>query len=179
MKHLAVAAGLATMVAVGSGAAALAAPSLSQTKAYISQKSAISWQKRSDGVEISQSVTFPAKCTMVITHHYDSLRSPGTPVADLKFTIEVTDVYKLIAWGKGVAIRTKAKDIIQQDRYHPANWKHKKFCPAGSEWCENKPWAKDTAYLTVVDPKDMYKEKVGKALRRMMELCGAGKEELF
>lgn len=174
---------LAVLVVILSAVAVLgtanAAPSMSQTKAYIIEKTASSWKKKRNGLLITQSVTFPSKCEMRITHRYESLKQPGRLFVDEVATVPIKEVYKLVGALGGISLRTKAKDIIRQNTYYPAERKHKKICKGSTEACKAKPFTKNRFYLDVIAPQDLYQQKVGKALKRLMELCGAGKEELF
>lgn len=170
---------VAVFTAVGLTGIANAAPSMSQTQNYIIEKTASDWKKKRNGLLITQSVSFPSKCEMQVTHRYESLKTPGRLFVDEVATVPVKELYKLVAAGGGISLRTKAKDIIRQNTYYPAERKHKKICGGSTEPCKAKAFTKNSFYLDVVSPQDLYQQKVGKALRRLMELCGAGGKELF
>ncbi len=159
--------------------AAFAAPNMSQTTGYIEEKTASEWKASRGTVLVGQIVTFPRNCEMLITHRFQSIRNPGAVLIDETFTIPVSEVYKLVASGGGISVRTKGRTINQQNVYYPAGSRFSKICGATSEPCNGPVQSKDSAYLDVIAPQDLYQEKVGKAMFRLLELCGAGKAELF
>jgi hypothetical protein len=70
---------------------------------------------------------------MLITHRYESCKTPDRLFVEEKFTIYIVDVYKTTYSDGGLSIKTKGMDVVRQNSYCPAERKHKKICPRPSE----------------------------------------------
>lgn len=160
-------------------AQAVAAPTMKQTQNYIIEKTETSWKKNRHGLLFLQSVSFPSDCEMLIKRRVELKKKPGEDLVDEFARIQINEIYKLVKSGRGLSVRTKGKTISRVNLIYPAERKHKKVCKIATEPCEGHTWTRDSEYLQVISPDDLYAEKVGKAIFRMRELCGADKDELF
>ena len=153
-----------------------AAPTLEQTQNYIIEKTDTSWKKKRNRLLIQQSISFPSNCEIQVVHQFRSLKNPETIFVDEVALVPIKEIYKLVTSGRNISVRLKPKSAVRQNTYYPAERKHKKYCEGSSEPCTGPSWKREQAAVHVIPPGDLYREKVGKALSRMMELCSAGKE---
>lgn len=169
---------IALMTLLVSSLTAAAEPSRSQTQDYIAEKTQTSWEAgRSPRNHLIQTVSFPSECEMQITTRAVRDTDHSAVVAESVAQIPFGDIYKMVSSNRGILLGTRADTIRHTWVYFPAHSDFSNFCSSSETSCRGRDTTRDEITLNVVHPVEEYRQRVGRAINRMKDLCG--EKELF